>query len=153
MLLPLILSCGWLAGWLAGRANSLQRALLQLQNSQEDCVDRTLVSNLLVTYLSLCRAGGLGAGARSPREVLELISRILAFSDQQKREVGLASSSSSSGSSSVGGRRGEGNGYLSSWIGSINPFSSFSGHSGSGDGGAHGGDSDSDDLTTIQLEV
>lgn len=58
---------------------TMQTALKQLQNSQDDVVDRALVANLLSSYL----------GRRRPREVLQVLSKILSFSDAQMVEVGL----------------------------------------------------------------
>lgn len=53
--------------------------IARLKNSQEDVVDRTLVSNLLVSYFQRKRS----------LDVLELIARILVFSEEQKAAVGL----------------------------------------------------------------
>jgi hypothetical protein len=72
----LLMDCG------AERARmqqTLDQALRQLQNSREDVVDRALVANLIVSYIS----------RRRPRDVLQLLSKILAFSDVQLIEVGL----------------------------------------------------------------
>jgi GRAB domain len=58
---------------------TVETALKQLQNSREDVVDRTLVANLLVSYLS----------RRRPREVLQVLSKILNFNESQMVDVGL----------------------------------------------------------------
>lgn len=59
--------------------NTLKEALDKLQHSQEDTVDRTLVKNLVVTYIRQKRS----------KEILSLISRILGFTDEDRVEVGL----------------------------------------------------------------
>ena len=57
---------------------TLQTALSQLK-SQDDVVDRILLSNLLVSYFQ----------RRKSRDILELIAKVLNFSDEQKEAVGL----------------------------------------------------------------
>ncbi|CAM6031412.1 unnamed protein product, partial [Sphagnum compactum] len=58
---------------------TLETALQQLQNSREDVVDRTLIANLIVSYFKRNRS----------QDVLELITKILGFTDDQKEAVGL----------------------------------------------------------------
>ncbi len=58
---------------------TLESALQQLNNSQQDVVDRTLIANLLVSYFK----------RRRSLEVMELIAKVLAFGDEQKVAVGL----------------------------------------------------------------
>ena len=57
---------------------TLQTALSQLK-SQGDVVDRILLSNLLVSYFQ----------RRKSRDILDLIAKVLNFSDEQKEAVGL----------------------------------------------------------------
>ena len=57
---------------------TLQTALSQLK-SQDDVVDRILLSNLLVSYFQ----------RRKSKDVLDLIAKVLNFSDEQKEAVGL----------------------------------------------------------------
>ena len=58
---------------------ALNSAIRQLQHSQEDVVDRALVANLIVQYFSKGRS----------REMLQILSKILNFSDNQLVAVGL----------------------------------------------------------------
>jgi hypothetical protein len=58
---------------------TLENALSQIQNSQENVVDRQLIANLFVSYIHKGR----------PPEVLDLISRILGFNEEQLEVVGL----------------------------------------------------------------
>jgi len=58
---------------------TLENTLSQLRNSADDAVDRQLVANLFVSYLRKGR----------PAEVLDLISKILGFTDSQMESVGL----------------------------------------------------------------
>uniref|UniRef100_A0A7S2WTQ4 GRIP domain-containing protein n=1 Tax=Rhizochromulina marina TaxID=1034831 RepID=A0A7S2WTQ4_9STRA len=64
---------------IADMRRSLDQAIAQLQASDEDVVDRKLITNLIVAYHSRARS----------REVLELMSRILNFSVEDQRKVGL----------------------------------------------------------------
>lgn len=64
---------------------TLDEAVMRL--TRDDVVDRGLVTNLIVTY---------HARNRSP-EVLELMAKMLDFSDEDKRKVGLKSSRQSLG--------------------------------------------------------
>jgi hypothetical protein len=58
---------------------TLDDTLAQLRNSQADVVDRTLLANLLVSYFKRGR----------PLDVLQLISKVLSFSEEQEQAVGL----------------------------------------------------------------
>lgn len=58
---------------------ALEVTLHRLQDTQEDHVDRAVITNLIVTYFRRNRS----------REVLELIARILGFTDEEKTVVGL----------------------------------------------------------------
>jgi hypothetical protein len=58
---------------------TLDDTLSQLRNSQEDVVDRTLIANLVVAYFSRGR----------PLDGLDLISRVLGFTEEQQQIVGL----------------------------------------------------------------
>ena len=58
---------------------TLDDALLQLRNSQEDVVDRTLIANLVVAYFARGR----------PLDGLQLLSRVLGFTEEQEEVVGL----------------------------------------------------------------
>ena len=57
----------------------IQRSGCPSQASDQDVVDRKLITNLIVAYHS----------RRRPREVLDLMARILNFSEEEKRQVGL----------------------------------------------------------------
>lgn len=58
---------------------TLENALKQLENSQKDVVDRVLITNLIVSYFQRNKS----------KDVLDLISKILTFTDEQKQAVGL----------------------------------------------------------------
>lgn len=58
---------------------TLENALKQLENSQRDVVDRELITNLIVSYFKRNKSD----------DVLDLISKILTFTDEQKQVVGL----------------------------------------------------------------
>lgn len=57
----------------------MEDSMAQLRNSGEDSVDRTLVSNLIVSYFKRKRSA----------DVLVLIAKILKFTDEEKLIVGL----------------------------------------------------------------
>jgi hypothetical protein len=75
---------------------TLEGALEQLNNSQQDVIDRTLVANLLVSYFKRRRCVQFDflivvfsfVILRSS-EVMELIAKVLSFNDEQKVAVGL----------------------------------------------------------------
>jgi len=58
---------------------TVEGAIAQLRNTQEDVVDRALVANLLVSYFNKKRS----------RDVMDLIAKILQFDDDQKVACGL----------------------------------------------------------------
>jgi hypothetical protein len=58
---------------------TLQHALSQLQNSQNDSIDRLLIKNLLLRYFQQKRS----------LEVLSLIARVLQFSSEERVVIGL----------------------------------------------------------------
>lgn len=58
---------------------TLEQAVAQLNNSQQDVVDRALIANLIVSYFQRKRS----------REVLDLISRVLDFTEEQQVATGL----------------------------------------------------------------
>lgn len=58
---------------------TLNDALSQIKNSQLDVVDRTLISNLIVSYFKRKRS----------LDVMALIARVLSFNDEQQVAVGL----------------------------------------------------------------
>lgn len=58
---------------------TLETALIQIRNTDDDVVDRVLVTNLFVDYIQ----------KRRSLDVLALIGKILNFSDEQKEAVGL----------------------------------------------------------------
>ena len=58
---------------------TLDETLAQLRNSQEDVVDRALISNLIVAYFARGR----------PLDGLQLLARVLGFTEEQQEVVGL----------------------------------------------------------------
>lgn len=58
---------------------TLDETLSQLHNSQENVVDRALIANLIVSYFKRGRS----------LDVLQLVSKVLGFTDEQKQIVGL----------------------------------------------------------------
>jgi hypothetical protein len=58
---------------------SLQQVITQFQNSTQDVIDRTLMSNLILSYFQRNKS----------REVLQLIAKVLALNDEQMIIVGL----------------------------------------------------------------
>ncbi|GAA6056136.1 hypothetical protein JCM3770_006012 [Rhodotorula araucariae] len=79
----------------------LTEALRRLKkDSGENSVDRRLVSNVLITFLNTPR------GDAKRFEMLQLISSILSWSDDQREKVGLQRASGSLSSSSISGGRG-----------------------------------------------
>ena len=58
---------------------TVETAIIQMRNTQEDVVDRALVANLLVSYFK----------KRRSRDVMDLIAKILQFDDDQKVACGL----------------------------------------------------------------
>ncbi|BGP39802.1 hypothetical protein JCM10450v2_003773 [Rhodotorula kratochvilovae] len=89
----------------------LTEALRRLKkDSGENSVDRRLVSNVLITFLNTPR------GDAKRFEMLQLISSILSWSDDQREKVGLQRASGSLSSSSIisSGRGGAGKGHARS---------------------------------------
>ena len=75
----------------------LTKALRMIQkNSQGDTVDKQLVTNMLLSFLSLPRAD------TKRFEVLQLISNYLGWDDDQNIQAGLSRSSGSSASAAAG---------------------------------------------------
>ncbi|CAM9583116.1 unnamed protein product [Choristocarpus tenellus] len=64
---------------------ALEAALAQLQEGQDDTLDRRLVTNLVVRYIE----------ARNKKEVLEVMARMLNFTQEEKESVGLGQHRSS----------------------------------------------------------
>ncbi|KPV75353.1 uncharacterized protein RHOBADRAFT_53339 [Rhodotorula graminis WP1] len=92
----------------------LTEALRRLKkDSGENSVDRRLVSNVLITFLNTPR------GDAKRFEMLQLISSILSWTDDQREKVGLQRSSGSLSSASVisSGRGGAGKGHARSGTG------------------------------------
>ena len=58
---------------------TVESAISQIRNTEENVVDRALVANLVVQYFK----------KRRSREVMDLIAKILAFDDDQRVAVGL----------------------------------------------------------------
>ena len=61
---------------------TLEHTMSQLKNQSDDVVDRQLIANLIVSYFRIGRNG------RS-LDVLDLISKMLSFTDEQLITVGL----------------------------------------------------------------
>ena len=62
-----------------GMQKTLENALQQLRNSQDNVVDRQLVANLIASYFKRGR----------DKDVMDLISKVLSFDDDQLVSVGL----------------------------------------------------------------
>eukprot|EP00903_Cladosiphon_okamuranus_P013267 g12371.t1 len=59
---------------------ALEGALSRLSGERDDMLDRQLVTNLIVRYIT----------ARHKRQVLELMARMFSFSEEEKEQVGLS---------------------------------------------------------------
>jgi hypothetical protein len=66
---------------------SLDEAIHQLQRSQEDVIDRSVIKNILIDWHS--------KSGKAKKDVMSLISNLLHFNDEEKEKCGLGSSSGS----------------------------------------------------------
>lgn len=59
---------------------SLDEAISRLQHNQEDVIDRTLMKNILLDWLTK-------TGSKEKRQILELMASVLHFTDEEKGRV------------------------------------------------------------------
>ena len=64
---------------------SLDEAIHRLQMNQEDVIDRTLMKNILMDWLTK-------AGAKERKDILELMASVLHFTEEEKERVHISSS-------------------------------------------------------------
>ena len=64
---------------------SLDEAIHQLKATQDDIIDRTFMKNILFDWLTK-------KGVKERQDVLELMAKILHFSDEEKQQVHISHS-------------------------------------------------------------